>query len=70
MIQKTDTLDEMKKKYKLNERPISIAALHQILANKEATEDEFKVIFSLLLMGTILSPTSSVYIRCKYLHRV
>lgn len=68
-IDDVNTFDEIKKKYKLGEGQIPVAVLHQILANKEANEVDFKVLFTMIFMGTILSPTSSMYIRRKDLNR-
>lgn len=52
-----EALEEMRNKYKLGKWEIPFVALHQILTNKDANMDEFKVLFTLFLMGTTLSPT-------------
>lgn len=64
-------IEELKKKYCTVPQGISIAHLQNRLSDKAAiADDDFKVLFTLFFMGTILSPNSGLYIKSSDLHRV
>ena len=48
--------------YNSGPRGIHIAEVKKRLMNTSTSDDEFKILFSLFALGTILSPTSAIYI--------
>ena len=55
-------------KYRIGGRGIEIAAVSDKLITSESSDGDFKIMFCLFLLGTILCPTSASYINLMYLH--
>ncbi|KAH9648992.1 PMD domain-containing protein [Citrus sinensis] len=53
--------------YSSGPRGIHIAKVKKRLMNTSTSDDEFKILFSLFALGTILCPTSAIYINQLYL---
>ena len=53
--------------YSSGPRGIHIAEVKKRLMNTSTSDDEFKILFSLFALGTILCPTSAIYINQLYL---
>ncbi|KAH9780912.1 hypothetical protein KPL71_008255 [Citrus sinensis] len=53
--------------YSSGPRGIHIAEVKKRLMNTSTSDDEFKILFSLFALGTILCPTSAIYINPLYL---
>ncbi|XP_052290180.1 uncharacterized protein LOC127899994 [Citrus sinensis] len=53
--------------YSSGPRGIHIAEVKKRLMNTSTSDDEFKILFSLFALGTILCPTSAIYINLLYL---
>lgn len=59
---------ELRAKYRTGGRGIEIAAVSERLIASESSDDDFKIMFCLFLLGTVLCPTSASYINPMYLH--
>lgn len=59
---------ELHAKYRTSGRGIEIAAATERLIASESSDDDFKIMFSLFVLGTILCPTSASYINPMYMH--
>ena len=53
--------------YNNGPRGIHIAEVKKRLMNSSTSDDEFKILFSLFALGTILCPKSAIYINLLYL---
>ncbi|XP_052296312.1 uncharacterized protein LOC107177990 isoform X2 [Citrus sinensis] len=59
---------KLRAKYRTGGRGIEIVVVSERLIASESSDDEFKIMFCLFLLGTVLCPTSSSYINSMYLH--
>ena len=59
---------ELRAKYRTSGKRIEIAAVSEILIASESSDYDFKIMFCLFLLETVLCPTSASYINMMYLH--
>lgn len=60
-------ITELRTKYKIGHRGIKISIVSGKLIANEGYNDDFKILFSLFVIGT-LCPTNATYINLIYLH--
>lgn len=59
---------ELRAKYCTGRKGIAIATVVQRLQNIRTADDEFRILFCLVVIGTVLCPTPATYIHPSYLH--
>ena len=59
---------ELRAKFCTIKKGIPIADVVQMLQNLTITDEDFRILFCLLAIGTVLCPTPSTYIHPSYLH--
>ena len=59
---------ELHAKYRIGGKGIEITAVNERLIATKSSDDDFKIMFYLFLLGTVLCPTSANYINLMYLH--